>query len=110
MQPTSYGFTVSQGDLVSNCSANLLSYQHMADVPVTVCDQPQWSFNFSRATDGAGAMLKVWLNLDKVAKYEGRHHVPADQIVESGVGTSIKEEYTGSHEFTITDVEVIAVA
>ncbi|TPX16413.1 uncharacterized protein E0L32_012427 [Thyridium curvatum] len=107
-----YTFTASQGpDKTANCSANLLSYQHMADVPVTACasaQPPQWSFNFTRATDGAGALLKVWLNDDKVARLEGDHHIPADQIVTSGVGTGIKEEYTGPHDFVITDVKVVA--
>lgn len=108
----SYTFTASQGpDKTANCSANLLSYQHMADVPVTACAsaQPrQWSFNFTRATDGAGALLKVWLNADKVARLEGDRHIPADQIVTSGVGTGIKEEYTGPHGFVITDIKVVA--
>ncbi|KAK0701301.1 hypothetical protein B0H67DRAFT_98129 [Lasiosphaeris hirsuta] len=103
---TRFNISVTTISPATLCSAETLSYQHVGDITQTNCTEPSISFNLTRTSDN-GAKLDIFWILAEPGLLQGTYLIPGDQFVNSGVATSVHEDYIGSKSFSISNLTLV---
>ncbi|KAK3943593.1 putative 22kda glycoprotein [Diplogelasinospora grovesii] len=102
-----FNISVTTIEKPTGCAASVLSYQRVGDVPDTNCSEPTVAFNFTRTPGSSGAVLNVHWYFADPGEFLGTYNIPADEMVLDGIGTSVKEAYTGPTSFIIRNITLV---